>query len=107
MGVAVVVVPGELVLVRGVLGGDAFEGGFEVVLGEARFELDGGDRGGGADVEEGDDAIGKAGAFESGVDIGGDIKDVAVAVGVAADGFGFDHGGHYGKRGGWGQGPIR
>ena len=91
MGVAIVVVPGLFVLVEVVLGGESFEGGGEVVVDESGFEFDGGDAGGGADVEKGDGARGELGVVEGLLGVGGDIDDVAVAAGFDVNSLGLDH----------------
>ena len=93
VGVAVVVVPGLFVLVEVVLGCEFFEGGGEVVVNESGFEFDGGDAGGGADVEEGDGAGGELGLGEGALGLGGDVDDVAVAAGFDINGLRFDHNG--------------
>src|SRR2546427_436089 len=56
VGVAVVVVPGALVFVVGVVGDEALQGGAEVVLDQAGLEFHGGDGGGGTDDKEMDEA---------------------------------------------------
>jgi len=93
VGVSVVVVPGLFVLVEVVLGCEFFEGGGEVVVDESGFEFDGGDAGGGADVEEGDGTGVEFGVGEGLLGLGSDVDDVAVAAGFYVNSLGFDHGG--------------
>jgi hypothetical protein len=81
VGVTVVVVPGALVFVVGVVGDEALEGGAEVVFDQAGLEFHGGDGGGGADDEEVDEA-GNAEIGEAFLEVGGDIDDVVIPFGA-------------------------
>jgi len=80
VGVAVVVVPGALVFVVGIVGDEALEGVAEVMFDQAGLEFEGGDGGGGAYDEEVDEA-GAADFGQPFLELGGDVDDVVVAFG--------------------------
>ncbi len=77
---AVVVVPGALVLVMGVVGNEALEGCAEVMLDQARLEFHGGEGDGRADDEEVDQA-GNAVVGETFLQVRGDVDHVIVPFG--------------------------
>lgn len=81
MGVAVVVVPGRLVLVVAVLGGDSLEGGLEIVPDESRLKLGGGECGGGTDHKYGGGAIAKSAALDRVGNAVGHVDDLVVSLG--------------------------
>jgi len=78
VGGTVAVAPGQVVVVGFVRRGEFFVG-FREVLEQTRFEFNGGDAAGGAAVENGDLAFGKAVFIDNGGDFTGDVDDVGVA----------------------------
>lgn len=90
MGMPVVVVPGLLVAVGGILRGDLLEEGFQIVLHQAGLELGGGDAGGGADDEEGGDAVGEARVLKNLPQVGREVQHLAVPAGLDLNAMGFD-----------------